>query len=222
MGAEYRSMLGYLPQNVGMYKNFSGKKMLMYLAALKGIPSKREAEQAVDQVLEQVNLSQDKNRRIGQYSGGMRQRLGIAQALIGDPQLLIFDEPTAGLDPKERIRFMNIISELANERTILLATHIVSDIEQIAGQILFLKEGELIAQGSLSQCLDLLKNSVFEKLCTHQEYEKIVEDYRISRVISAGEKLMVRFVGPQPIEDSHLVEPTLEDVYIHFFGEAGI
>jgi ABC-2 type transport system ATP-binding protein len=221
LGARYRALLGYLPQDVGFYQEFSGEKMLQYMAALKGFDDKKEAASLSRELLEKVNLSADGRRKIGQYSGGMKQRLGIAQALIGNPQVLIFDEPTAGLDPKERIRFMNILSEFARTKIVLLATHIVSDVEQIAGQILFLKEGQLISQGTMAQCLSLMDGKIWEILCSHTEYEALTARFSVSKVVSEDERLRVRLVADVcPSEGAQNVMPTLADVYIHFFGEA--
>ncbi len=221
--ASYRSLIGYLPQSIGMYKNFSGREMLTYFAALKGMQDKKEIAGQVDHLLELVNLQDDAKRKVGQYSGGMRQRLGIAQALLGHPKIVIFDEPTAGLDPKERIRFKNLISELASDKIILLATHIVSDIEQVANTILLLKEGQLLLQISSGQQVDLLKGKVWILETTHQEYEKLVLSYKVSNVSNLGENLRLRIVSDQcPCEQAEEALPTLDDLYIYYFGEAGI
>jgi ABC-type multidrug transport system ATPase subunit len=221
LGAQYREHLGYLPQDVGFYRGFSGEKMLQYMAALKGIEDKKEAASIAKELLEKVNLSADGHRKIGQYSGGMKQRIGIAQALIGNPKILIFDEPTAGLDPKERIRFMNILSEFANTRIVILATHIVSDVEQIAGQILFLKEGVLISQGSMAQCLSPLDGKVWELTCPRAEYDALSARFSLSQVVSEDELLRVRLVAKTlPRAGAQRVAPTLADGYMHFFGEA--
>ena len=142
----YRSVLGYLPQEFGCYPEFSGRDFLLYFAALKGMP-RNEAEVRSEELLETVGLADVSKKRVRTYSGGMKQRLGIAQALLNDPRLLILDEPTAGLDPKERVRFRNLIEQLGRDSIVLLSTHIVSDIEHIADQILLMKDGQLIFQG---------------------------------------------------------------------------
>ena len=144
---EYRDVLGYLPQDFGYYPSFTGKDFLMYIAALKGL-EKNEAKYKCEELLRKVNLSESANKKIRTYSGGMKQRLGIAQALLNDPKVIVLDEPTAGLDPKERVRFRNMIADLGKEAIVLLSTHIVSDVEQIADRILMMKDGKIIWDGN--------------------------------------------------------------------------
>lgn len=152
---EYRSELGYLPQDFGYYPDFSGRDFLMYMSALKGL-SKKEACKKTEELLELVNLSEKSGKKIKTYSGGMKQRLGIAQALLNEPKLIILDEPTAGLDPKERVRFRNLISELGKKSIVLLSTHIVSDIEHMADKVLIMKEGQIIYNDK-NDCIDSLE-----------------------------------------------------------------
>ena len=146
----YRDVLGYLPQDFGYYPNFSGRDFLMYIAALKGI-EKSAARRKCDELLHTVNLEQVANKKIKTYSGGMKQRIGIAQAVLNNPKILILDEPTAGLDPKERVRFRNLIAELGKDSIVILSTHIVSDVEQIADRILMMKSGQIIFDGCMDQ-----------------------------------------------------------------------
>ena len=153
----YRDVLGYLPQDFGYYPNFSGRDFLMYIAALKGI-EKSAARRKCDELLHTVNLEQVANKKIKTYSGGMKQRIGIAQAVLNNPKILILDEPTAGLDPKERVRFRNLIAELGKDSIVILSTHIVSDVEQIADRILMMKSGQIIFDGCIDQVgMDLEK-----------------------------------------------------------------
>lgn len=142
MGADYRNVLGYLPQDFGYYPNYTAMEFLMYIAALKGIP-KKIARQRAKQLLEEVGLSNVANKKVGTFSGGMKQRVGIAQALLNNPDILILDEPTAGLDPKERVRFRNLLSDYAGDKIVILSTHIVSDIEAIADEVLLMKKADL-------------------------------------------------------------------------------
>ena len=143
LGEEYRNILGYLPQNFGYYPNFTAYKFLMYISSVKGLPHKKAHNKTIE-LLKELDLIEQKNEKIKNFSGGMKQRLGIAQALLNNPKILILDEPTAGLDPKERVRFRNLISSLAENRIVILSTHIVSDVEYIAKEILIMKTGELV------------------------------------------------------------------------------
>ena len=156
LGKAFRTKVGYMPQQQGFYEQFSGRAFLHYMAELKEIPRK-QAKVQVEELLKLVNLDGDAHRKVGGYSGGMKQRLLLAQALLGDPSILILDEPTAGLDPKERIRLRNYIADLGRNKIVLLATHIVSDIETIAGQVVLMQDGKLVRQGSVEELLEEMK-----------------------------------------------------------------
>lgn len=158
----YRDTLGYLPQDFGYYPNFTGKDFLMYIAALKGL-SRSEAKRKAAELLKKVNLENAANKKIKGYSGGMKQRLGIAQAVLNDPKILVLDEPTAGLDPKERVRFRNMIAEFSKDSIVLLSTHIVSDVEHIADRVLMMKEGQIIWDGDRNDVPEDLENFYMSK-----------------------------------------------------------
>lgn len=159
---DYRDVLGYLPQDFGYYPYFTGRKFLLYMAALKGL-DKHSAERKSEELLKLVNLTDSADKKIKTYSGGMKQRLGIAQAMLNDPQVLVLDEPTAGLDPKERVRFRNLIDYLGKDRIVILSTHIVSDVEQIADRILMIKDGQFIYDGTLEQIGEHLEDFYLEQ-----------------------------------------------------------
>ena len=219
MGAEYRRLLGYLPQNFGYYPEFTAKKFLLYLAALKAIP-KSEALNKVEELLQLVDLEQVKDKKIKTFSGGMVRRLGIAQALLGDPEILIFDEPTAGLDPKERIRFRNIISALSKERIIILSTHIVSDVEYIADRILLMKGGRLLSEGNIEQMLTGIRGKVWECCVRPEETEKYQAQFSVSNLRNTEQGVKLRIVSDTcPLADAVPVDPDLEDVYLYYFRE---
>lgn len=217
----YREKLGYLPQNFGYYPEFSGEDFLMYMAALKGI-SKRQAKERMAELLDMVNLTDVAKKKIRTYSGGMKQRLGIAQALINHPQILVLDEPTAGLDPKERVKFRNLISRLGSERIVLLSTHIVSDIEHIAETILVMKDGSLIHQGGRDEIMKVIQGKVWEMIAKEDVAEKLIETYPVLNIRQEKEGMFLRLVSEeQPISDSISVDATLEDLYLYYFSEEG-
>ena len=168
LGEQYRNVLGYLPQHFGYYPNFTAYKFLMYIAAVKGLPHKKAHNRTLE-LLKEVDLLEQKDEKIKNFSGGMKQRLGIAQALLNNPKILILDEPTAGLDPKERVRFRNLISALAEDRIVILSTHIVSDVEYIAKEILIMKKGKLVHQGAPEEILMPIENYVWECEVSHKE-----------------------------------------------------
>lgn len=161
LGEEYRDLLGYLPQDMGYYKNFTAERFLKYVAALKGL-NKKMSKERIEELLEVVGLSEYKNKKVGKFSGGMRQRVGIAQALLNNPKILVLDEPTAGLDPKERIRFRNLISDISKDRIIILSTHIVGDIEYIAKQVILIKEGQLIKSSTGDKLLKEMEGKAWK------------------------------------------------------------
>lgn len=216
---EYLSKIGYLPQMPSFYKQFTAEDFLIYMSFLKDIP-KGEIKQKTARLLESVHLIDVSNKKISSFSGGMRQRLGIAQALINDPELLILDEPTAGLDPKERIRFQNILTKLSGERIILLATHIVSDVECLADWIILLKNGNLICVKKPATLLNEIKQDVWEFTVDEGEFEKYLNAYNVSNVTRNGGRYKLHIVtNDKPCESAVNVAPTLNDVYLKYFGE---
>lgn len=209
-----RDVLGYLPQDFGVYPQLNAREFLSYLAAVKGMPS-RLANQRIDELLELFDLTGAGRRPLGKYSGGMLRRVGIAQALLADPQLLIVDEPTAGLDPEERVVFRNLLSDLAADRIVLLSTHIVSDIESVASQVAVMVDGALRISGTPQVLLGRAQGTVWEATLPAHALAAIRDRYVISRIIRAGDDVRVRMLSPiPPIPEAVPVVPDLEDAYL--------
>src|SRR5450432_3087591 len=206
---DLRRRLGYLPQDFGVYDNLTALEFLSYFAALKGVRSRAR----VLQMLETVNLHAVANRAVGGFSGGMKQRLGIAQALINDPALLIVDEPTAGLDPEERVRFRNVLSEIGFGKLVILSTHIVSDIESIATEIAVLKEGALLTVGAPENLLQASAGKVWRSVVSSEEFERLRLTLKISSAVRKADGVHIRFVEPAPVIAASPVEPELEDAF---------
>ncbi|CEN83459.1 ABC transporter ATP-binding protein [Paraclostridium sordellii] len=220
LGADYRDVLGYLPQDVGFYKSFTAQKFLEYVATLKGI-DKEKASIKIDKLLKFVNLEKDRKRKIGKFSGGMKQRLGIAQALLNDPKILILDEPTAGLDPNERIRFKNLIAEISRDKIVILSTHIVSDVEFIANEILIMRDGELVEKATPVEILNSIRGKVHSLKIKEDLLHKVQSKFKVSNIIRDHEHIMVRVVGDEnPLIDGVEVideSPNLEDLFLYYF-----
>ena len=215
LGAAYREKLGYLPQEFGFYPEFTVQDYLEYMAALKGLP-RTEAARQIDALLERVSLTEVRRKKIVKLSGGMKRRVGIAQALLNDPEILILDEPTAGLDPKERVRFRNVISSLGKNRMVLLSTHIVSDIDYIADRILIMKNGELIQEGTEKEITDKVEGCVWKCIVSEKEAGQITSSFIVSNMRSSGENVELRIVSErQPVAGAENVESTLEDAYLY-------
>jgi ABC-2 type transport system ATP-binding protein len=213
-----RRRLGYLPQDFGVYDNLTALEMLDYVARLKGVRSRAR----VREMLELVNLHGVADRRVGGFSGGMRQRLGIAQALVGDPDLLIVDEPTAGLDPEERVRFRNVLSEISGRRLVLLSTHIVSDVESIAGEIAVVREGRLVASGPPEALLRMAEGSAWEAVVSSAEFGRRRAELTVSNVVQRADGVHLRLVATeQPLPEAVPVEPDLEDAYLFLMRSEG-
>ena len=221
MEGEYRNLLGYLPQEFGFYPEFSVKDYLLYIASLKGIRPV-VAKKRVKELLEQVGLSKAANKKMKKLSGGMKRRVGIAQAILNNPKILILDEPTAGLDPTERVRFRNMISELSKERIVILSTHIVSDVEYIANEIWLMKNGRLMQQGSLNDVLDSMPEKVWSIVASQEKAAKLMKEYRVSNMKTDRDGVELRIISAQPPCDyAKVLQPNLEDVFLYYFGEKG-
>ncbi len=209
-----RAVLGYLPQDFGVYPNLNAVEFLEYLAAVKGLDA-ATARRRIDELLNLVNLADVRKRPLGSYSGGMKQRVGIAQALLNDPQLLIVDEPTAGLDPEERVRFRNLLSELSGERIVILSTHIVSDVEATATDIALISKGTLVAHASPEELLRQVEGKVWEWVVPSTELNAAKQRYLVSGTIRRSDGVHVRVLAPQPPNGAQPVAPTLEDAYLY-------
>lgn len=219
---EFRSCLGYMPQQQGMYQQFTGRRFLWYMASLKGL-RRREAKDRIAHLLEVVNLTEAADRKIGGYSGGMKQRLLIAQAVLNEPEVLVLDEPTAGLDPKERIRIRNFVSELSRDRVVIFATHVVSDVECIAREVMLMKEGKLIKKGTPAELTGEMEGLVWEFLADPSELEAIQKQYLISNLAVTSEGILVKAVGnEQEIpRKKQPVRASMEEVYLYYIEGQG-
>ena len=220
LGKNYRSVLGYMPQQQGLYDDFTLNRFLWYMAALKGL-KKKEAKEKITQLLETVNLTDAAHKKLGSFSGGMKQRALIAQALLNNPKILILDEPTAGLDPKERIRIRNFISEIAEDKIVLISSHVVSDIEFIAKEIILLKKGQLISHDSPNKLTKELENKVFEVEIQREDLKYFQDNYRVSNLCHNDNSIIVRIVTDNPPTDCQYTtaKPTLEDLYLYIFEQ---
>ena len=218
LGKSFRAKLGYMPQQQGFYNNMSARAFLLYMASLKGLKRKESSEQT-DNLLKTVNLSDSAHKKVGSFSGGMKQRLLLAQAMLGNPDILLLDEPTAGLDPKERIRIRNFISKIAENKIVIISTHIVSDIEFIAKEIILLKNGKIISQDTCNNLLSQIENKVFEIVTDWDNVEFFQKNYRVSNLMNNGKTVTVRIVTDVPPENYELisVSPSLEDLYLYIF-----
>jgi len=218
MDEEYRGLIGYMPQNYSVYPGFTARDFLEYMGVLKGIPKNRLASR-IKEVLEFVNLSEVAEKKVKTFSGGMKRRIGIAQAIIHEPGILILDEPTAGLDPAERIRFSNIISDMGRDKIVLLSTHIVSDIEAIANELVVLKKGNILKTGNVEEIVRTVKGRVWETAVSQEVYQKLRKERAVIHLKQMGKAVQVRFVGERyPDVENCQAEPTLEDYYIFAGG----
>ena len=221
LGRAYRRLLGYLPQDFGYYGEFSARRFLRYMAALKAMPQDR-AERRIDEMLDLVDLAPFQKQKLKTFSGGMLRRIGIAQALLNDPEILILDEPTAGLDPRERVRFRNIISSLGKERTVVLSTHIVSDVDYIADQIMIMKHGEIAAEGTGQELTRAAGKIAWKCVAGEEEAERLGGSFTVSNIRHLENGVELRIVSDRrPAPDAEALEPTLEDIYLYLTGEKG-
>ena len=219
MGGDYRKLLGYLPQDFGYYPDFTVRDYLKYIASIKGIPT-AAASRAVDRMLHMTGMEKFQYRKMKKLSGGMKRRAGIAQAVLNDPEILVLDEPTAGLDPKERIRFRNLISELGKERIVLLSTHIVSDVEYIAGKIMIMGSDRIIHSGSVNEILSEVDQRVWYVTVPEHQVSEYMRHYKVVNMRSAGPDARLRILSEnRPCGNAEEDRLNLEDVFLYYFGK---
>ena len=221
MGVRFREKLGFMPQYPGLYPNFTVERFMWYMAALKGLP-KEKAKKDIPEILAAVELDDVPRRKIGALSGGMKQRLALAQAVLGDPEILILDEPTAGLDPKQRIAIRNYISKIAFNKIVIIATHVVSDIEFIARDIIMLKKGVIVDNAPPHELTKKIEGKVWNVPCLESEVQSMQDKFRVTNIARDEENrnVLLRVLSDEkPSEDSKIVSPTLEDYYLYIFGD---
>jgi ABC-2 type transport system ATP-binding protein len=213
-----RKRMGYLPQDFGVYPDLTAREFLSYLAAIRGL-DRTQASERIDELLALTNLQDVRDRRLGGFSGGMRQRVGIAQALLTDPDLLVVDEPTVGLDPAERVRFRNVLSSLGDDRVVVLSTHIVSDIEATASEVAVLADGRLRTHATPERLLDDVADRVWEVVVDRDELQSLKAGYLVSTTTRRSDGVHARVVAPDPPMGGESVEPTLEEAYLDLLGD---
>lgn len=219
LGEKYYTHLGYMPQYFGFYPDFTAREFMLYMAAVKGL-GKSKAKRRTEDLLKMVNLSDVADKKIKSYSGGMKQRLGIAQAELGNPSILILDEPTAGLDPKERVRFRNLISDFAKEKIVILSTHIVSDVSYIADTILMMKQGQILLQEPMATVTNSINGKVWELLVDERTAAQYSRRFSVVNLHHENNMVRLRIVDENaPSADAGTVEPSLEDLFLYHFGE---
>ena len=222
LGADFRRRLGYLPQDFGFYPNYTAEQYLLYIARLKGL-TRFEAKKQTGDLLEMVGLYEKRNQKMKGLSGGQRQRVGIAQALLGDPDILVLDEPTAGLDPEERIRFRGIISNLSRQKTVLLSTHIVSDLEAVANEMILLKKGQVLTVQKPHDLLRKLDGMVWTVSVPTENERDFAEKYPCSNIMHNGEISVLRMLSrEQPHTEAVPERPNMEDMYLYYFDKQSL
>ena len=217
---EIRRIVGYLPQEFSMYPTMSVAEAMDYLGILSGIKTK-ERKKRIDLLLKKVNLTEHKSKKVKALSGGMKRRLGIAQALLNDPKVLIVDEPTAGLDPEERIRFRNLLCDVAENRIVILSTHIVGDIEATCENLAILNDGSILYCGTVSELLETAEGKVFTKVVEKRDLPKLKQEYRITEMHTQGKKTHIHFLSDIPVNDANSCEPNIEDAYMFYLWQNG-
>ncbi len=221
LGEQYRRILGYLPQNFGYYPSFTVQRYMEYIASLKGL-NPRFSKRKIDELLETVGLAESKRAKISSLSGGMRQRLGIAQSMLNEPDVLILDEPTVGLDPSERVKFRNLISTISQGKITILSTHIVPDISYIADEILLVQTGKLRYKGNVQEITLGVQDKVWEVLVENQQAGAVAEQFIVSNMHHTSQGAILRIISDScPFPQAKVVEPTLEDAYLFYTGVKG-